>query len=616
MYIDSFQNQKLNKSAKFMKSYLDNFSNNRKEQNGYKKKNIALIGIGPHAKRIYLPYLKKHRINLSLVVELDTKKEEIKKYLEENNFKNTKIFTIPDKLKYCNHLSSTLSSQLLAVCKTLEITHIIVATEPQAHFMYLEFALKNNINVLTDKPITVCDNMTSLSSIKKVRDQYYKILELEKKSTASCHVMCQRKYHKGYEMIKEVLTDTVKKYQIPITYIDIFHSDGNWEMPHDLNKENHPYKYGYGKTYHSGYHFIDLLSDFLKINDNLNKNKRIVSGEVYSKVFTPNDELQCINIDDYKRIFSNQRIPKYYEENKSPKFQKYGEKNFHGLLSFYNTNGFTITTASLNLLHDGVSRRSWIESRDYYKQNGRIRHERINIEVGHLLNIQVHSYQSKEINERTNDEENVGGLEHFDIYFFKNPLLEDKPFKEIHLGNLYTEKEKKEFQGYNELSREVFLNNFLNNKNCKGDIKDQALAIEILYSCSKGIRNHYLNKSKIEKIQVRNKHNYSYNIENLKVYSKFLDRTSEKKVINHFSCSETIYQIDVMMNYVAKKDLYEVYMVIDDDKDLVGGLLTRTFKNKYLAYFYYKYLSYLGQRKNILKFKKMIEVAEIRDFHC
>ena len=84
------------------------------------------------------------------------------------------------------------------------------------------------------------------------------------------------------------------------------------------------------------------------------------------------------------------------------------------------------------------------------------KNERINIEIGHLLNIQVHSYQSKEICDRTDDEEKVGGLEHFDIYFFNNPLIDKEPFKEIHLGDMYSEKEKKEFLGYNELSRERF----------------------------------------------------------------------------------------------------------------------------------------------------------------
>lgn len=568
---------------------------------------VALIGIGPHAKRIYLNYFRKHKVDLSFVVDLNSQKETIRKYLDDNGFKNTKIFTIDDIYKDDDHLPENVAGDLLAVCNTFEITHLIISTEPKAHFMYLEFALKNNINVLTDKPITVTKNMTSLSSIEKVRKQYYQILELAKHSKGTCNVMCQRQYHRGYEKIKEILTDTVNKYQMPITNIDIFHSDGAWEMPHDLGKENHPYKFGYGKLFHSGYHFIDLLSDFIKINDTLGGNKKIVSGDVYSKVFTPNDEMNILNVEDYKRLFKNQEIPNYYYENTTPTFSHYGEKDYHGLLTFYNKDGFTITTANLNLLHNGVSRRSWIETKDFYKSNGRIRHERINIEIGHLLNIQVHSYQSKEICDRTADEEKVGGLEHFDIYFFNNPLIDKEPFKEIHLGDMYSEKEKQEFLGYNELSREIFLTNFLNNKECKGDIRDQALAIEILYACAKGIHNHYNHKQKVEKIEIRNDYTYRFIAKRLKQYSNPVNKNLEKQEVKsdiYYKDSYTLYNF---MRYVPDKNFYEVFISIDDSKDVAGSLLDKTFKNKYIAFLYYKYLEYIINHRKISYIETMIE---------
>lgn len=571
------------------------------------KKNIVLVGIGPHAKRIYLPYFKKKKVNLALVIELESKKNEIKKYLDENGFKNTKIFTINDKYKNNEHLPKIISSNLLAICETLEISHFIIATEPKAHYMYLEFALENDFNVLTDKPISVVENMTSLRSIEKVRKQYYEILKLAKNSKGSCKVMCQRQYHKGYEKIKEILTKTIDEYQLPITNIDIFHSDGAWEMPHDMMKENHPYKYGYGKLFHSGYHFIDLLSDFIKLNDSLGGTKKIVDGDVYSTICTPNDEMQFLNIEDYKQLFKNQDIPNYYDENDNPTFYKFGEKDYHGLLTFYNKDGFTITTANLNLLHNGISRRSWIETKDFYKSNGRIRHERINIEIGHLLNIQVHSYQSKEISERTDNEETIGGLEHFDIYFFNNPLIDKEPFKEIHLGDMYSEKEKKEFLGYNELSREIFLTNFLNDKDCKGDIKDQALAIEILYSCAKGVHNHYANKKKVEKIEVRNEYTYRFIAKRLKQYSNPVDKNLEKKTIKSNIHYKDLYTIYNNFKYIPNKDIYEVFISVDDTKYVAGSLLDRTYHNKYIAMIYYRLLEYIVDNKKISYIEKLIE---------
>ena len=590
-------------------SSLNNVNSENKKT--LKEINVALVGLGPHAKRIYLNYLRKHKMGLSLLIELESNKQISRKYLDENGFKRTKIFTIDNEYKDLEHLPVKVADNLLAVFKTLEITHLLISTEPKAHNMYIEFGLKNNIHTLTDKPITVTKNMTSLRSIEKVRKQYYDIVKLAENSSAMCKVMCQRQYHKGYEYIKNLLNEVVSKYQMPITYIDIYHCDGNWEMPHDLEKENHPYKYGYGKLFHSGYHFIDLLSDFLKINMQLKGTKRITKGEVSSRCFTPNDEINVFNIEDYKRIFKNQDIPDYYFENDNPKFKKYGEKNFYGLLEFRNKNNQIITNANLNLLHYGFSRRGWIESKDYYKNNGRIRHERINIQVGPLLNIQVHSYQSKEIKDRDPNnllEEQVGGLEHFDIDIYRNvDVIGGKPFERISLGSLYTDKERKEFLGYNELSREVYLTNFFKGKCDKGDIKDQALAIEILYSCAKGIHNYYNNKEITEKINVCNEYTYPFIAKRLKGYSNKSTINLNKKEVLSNIYHNSIYTIYNFMKYVPSNSNYEVFISIDDTKNVVGSLLFKTFKYKFMAYIYYKHIEYIANYKKITYLEKQIE---------
>lgn len=566
------------------------------------RKNILLVGLGPHSKRIYLNYFKKHHVNLAVVVDIESNKENVRNYLDKNGFKSSEIFCIPDKYKDNEHLPDDISNKLVNVCKKNKITNIIVSTEPKGHYMYLEFALKHNIDVLTDKPITAQKNMTNLRSIKKIRRQYYEILDMAKNSKAMCNVMCQRQYHRGYEYIKKLLKETVEKYKIPITYIDIYHCDGNWEMPHDLNKENHPYKYGYGKLFHSGYHFIDLLSDFIKINNVLTDSKKIVKGSVFSRCFTPNDELAVFNTDDYKRIFKNQKIPEYYYKNINPNFDKYGEKNFYGILEFKNMYNQTITTANLNLLHYGFSRRGWIESRDYYKKNGRIRHERINIHVGPLMNIQVHSYQSKEIKDRLDSktEEQVGGLEHFDIDIYRNvDIIGGKPFERIKLGDLYTDDEKKNILGYNELSREIYLNNFLNGKCEKGDIRDQALAIEILYSCALGIRNHYLKNEHSENIVVRNKNIYSIKVEEFEKFSNKSTINENKKGVKHYLTEGNDYEFGVIINNLIDKKKYEVYMYVADNNKVSSLLLHKTFKDKHFAEIYYTLLKGMANLHNI-----------------
>ena len=120
------------------------------------------------------------------------------------------------------------------------------------------------------------------------------------------------------------------------------------------------------------------------------------------------------------------------------------------------------------------------------------------------MNIQVHSYQSKEIKDRTNsiEETLTGGLEHFDIDIYRNvDIIGGIPFQRIQLKDLYGDELGKEnFIGFNEFSREEFVNSFLSDDVGKGDLKEQALGMEILYSASKIIYDKKRGLPKIEKV--------------------------------------------------------------------------------------------------------------------
>ena len=50
------------------------------------KKNILLVGLGPHSKRIYLNYFKKHHSNLAVVVDLYSNKESVRAHLDKKWF--------------------------------------------------------------------------------------------------------------------------------------------------------------------------------------------------------------------------------------------------------------------------------------------------------------------------------------------------------------------------------------------------------------------------------------------------------------------------------------------------------------------------------------------------
>ncbi len=62
----------------------------------YSKIKIILIGLGPHAKRIYMNLFKKYKIKLDIIVALESKRNEIIEYLKKNDFTSTKLFLLDD----------------------------------------------------------------------------------------------------------------------------------------------------------------------------------------------------------------------------------------------------------------------------------------------------------------------------------------------------------------------------------------------------------------------------------------------------------------------------------------------------------------------------------------
>lgn len=131
---------------------------------------------------------------------------------------------------------------------------------------------------------------------------------------------------------------------------------------------------------------------------------------------------------------------------------------------------FVVTTGSIELQQNSFSRRGWVEEApDVYKGNGRVRHERVNIQVGPLLNIQVHSYQSYEIGKA--DRAIVPGEDgheaHFDIHIYRNSqVVGGKPYEKVAIGKDAWQQHQDDpnYMGHNEQAREAIFLDFLNGR--------------------------------------------------------------------------------------------------------------------------------------------------------
>ena len=423
--------------------------------------NVILVGLGPHAKRIYVHYLKSMGIEPKVVVELESVLVSLEAYLK-SELPNSEAVCVDPHLDYENTLPLSVKSMLDEVCSRNNITHAIVATEPKSHACYLKYFIEKSVHILCDKPLTsprdVCTNIVQADKIKTDFESVLK--QLEERSESQCVIQCQRRWHPGYIFIRETLNECISKFQIPITNLEVYHCDGMWNMPNEFyERENHPYKYGYGKLMHSGYHFVDLICWLVELNDQVST-KTPNNCELYATATKANDFFNIIKNEDYRNILGVDHFADHLSNRESAK--GFGEIDVQALFQLKQDDS-VFTTCSLNLLQNGFSRRSWDSlPNDTYKGNGRVRHERVNIQIGPLLNIQVHSYQAIEVKER-GQIKGVGGVEHFEIYIFRNvDLIGGQAFEKLTLDDLTLGQFGDDFIGYNELARKKCIQEFLN----------------------------------------------------------------------------------------------------------------------------------------------------------
>lgn len=412
--------------------------------------NLLLIGLGPHAKRIYYPVSATNGPNNNFqivhAVDLRAKEDDISSYLKINGYPQIEVSFLEESQKTFDKLNPDVVKMLDKIVAKKKITGVIISTEPLAHVCYAEWALSRNLSVLMDKPISTRENVSNnLESVEGILIDYKRLEKAyikakSKNSKIVFSLMAQRRFHPAFIKIKQLIKEVYDKTNCPITSIQSFHSDGQWRMPSEIADQiYHPYCQGYGKCSHSGYHSIDIAPWLLEATES--DDKKINNVDVYSNFLYPNDFLKQLSLDDYKRLFPDfDKWNKYSQKELIKKYTKYGE--IDAFLSFtFKHDKETISLGNTNLVHNGFAQRNWptADGRDLYKGNGRVRHESHYIEQGPFQAISYISYQGKEVDPNNLDGiYDVGGEYHLDIHIFRNQKMfpEWKNYEKITVRDL------------------------------------------------------------------------------------------------------------------------------------------------------------------------------------
>jgi len=337
---------------------------------------------------------------------------------------------------------------------------------------------------------------------RRIVEEFDKVLELAQSSRAKVDVTVQRRAHPGYKFLYDYLSEFVEQWGVPISFIDIYHADGMWCMPGEYSTRNyHPYKHGYGKLMHSGYHFLDLLMWLNSINETKLPLHKVANWfEVHCRQFGAEDLYHQTNDTDLHRLTGAEVARVCQSREQAPAdLSALGEANAHALLQFIRADeggvdSKVVCTAVLNLMQNSFSRRGWFEpDKDLYKGNGRVRHERLVVHVGPLLSIHVHSYQSHEVKkpdppqpaggseltrsllERCGLNPNLalvhsadygpGHQEHFDVTIYRNvEAVGGVPLEHVPIGSMINnsfQTHHTTYIGHNEHSRKKILDDWL-----------------------------------------------------------------------------------------------------------------------------------------------------------
>lgn len=333
----------------------------------------------------FLEVLQK-RMNFSVValVDLEPARSQIERYLEESTVKPEKLILLRG-----NGLKDfeQASQELEAINLQRQIHKIVIATEPLAHKQYIDWALARCIDVLVEKPVIAFEGLNQSVDLAREIDRY--VTDLVARDTNEIvSVQAQRRYNPAYVFARKYLIEFVDEFRVPISFIGVQHEDGLWNSPREfLTEDVHPFKLGYGKILHSGYHFIDLFCWFGALNGFIDGEKWFNEVRIATEIFRPSDlsfQLRKMAIVDPSSGVQSLTLPKTL-----------GEIDCHSLLQFRNNNS-AIMTGRIDLLQNSVSNRaSFANLYEGKKSGGARKMEELVVNVGPVLKVRIYSVDNE-----------------------------------------------------------------------------------------------------------------------------------------------------------------------------------------------------------------------------
>jgi hypothetical protein len=325
-------------------------------------------------------------------------------------------------------LAPEAESALAGLLAAGHLDRLLIIAEPKAHKPYLLWGARNNVETLCEKPLTAVTGLASHGESRAWR-LYADYLEVADSVRDSRVVlMSPRRMHEGYETVVRYLREFIDRFEVPVTYIENYHAEGVWNMPDEFGtRENHPYRYGYGKLLHSGYHHVDLSTRLASLNNAL-PGKAPDRLEAFAQATRPLDFFTQVDADRYRALLNADRFGPLLAQPPAAAAHL-GETDVQVIGQFLRSDR-VVTNLQLSLMHTSVNTRHWHTLPGDLRKNGRLPHERLTVHIGHLLTVEV-SLRYSAAGEPETEPRNP-----FRIQVFRNTgVVGGEPFEQIHVGD-------------------------------------------------------------------------------------------------------------------------------------------------------------------------------------
>lgn len=410
-----------------------------------RKVRLAIFGIGMHFQETYTTALKRKEVNSLVdvvwVADLANKKDLVQERCKIAG--QNPLFVGVDTF-IGNALPMPLKKQLDAMLVEHPVDAVLVSTTPEQHRAYTAWALRHELDVLLDKPITT--RPAAAHNVRQalgILDDWDAMHALSTQKNRLLMVNSHRRFHPAYYKVSELLEEVATKYGFGVTSLSSFNSDGQWRMPNELVEiDYHGFNTGNGALSHFGYHYLDLASTWYR--KGTPADRRADTAAINSSFSLADNYAQQITAADAKRVLSLKGEPDPQPDSKEiiKALKTFGEMDAFGSIEMLKENVMT-GHITMQMVHSGFSQRAWTKpAHNLYKENGRVRWENHLIQQGPLHAIEIRSFQAVQPSHFDPGEGlprwELGGSDQLEINIFRNKLIGGKPLETINVTDLLT----------------------------------------------------------------------------------------------------------------------------------------------------------------------------------